>query len=70
MPTYPSRADGTARTSARDRRKNDRKSPDPLEALRRQEELAKKMDGGQGGGGLFSFPPPKAEALKLSFQAK
>jgi hypothetical protein len=68
MPTYPSRADGSARTSARDRRKN--KSPDPLEALRRQEELAKNMEGGEQGGGLFSFPPPKADALKLSFTAR
>jgi len=61
MPTYPTRKDGT---KARDRRKF--KSPDPLEELKRTEELQKKMDSGTGG--LFSFASqPKTEALKLSF---
>jgi cell division cycle 2-like protein len=48
MPTYRTNKDGLG-----PRRKNEFKSPDPLEELRRQEELEKHNE--EKGGGLFQF---------------
>ena len=51
MPTYRTNNDGLG-----PRRRSEFKSPDPLEELRRQEQLEQRMDEKHGaGGGLFTF---------------